>query len=123
MENNTFSYNYSAVRNREVESIRRRYLPKEDSKLESLKRLDLRVQTAGMAQSLCLGIVGALIFGLGMCLLLEVLPGAVWLAAVMMLLGAVIMILAYPIYRYISNKIRNELAPQILSLSEEILKN
>ena len=35
---------------------------------------------------------------------------------------AALIIPAYPIYRYISNKIRNELAPQILSLSEEILK-
>ena len=35
MENNTFSYNYSAVRNKEVESIRRKYMPREESKLET----------------------------------------------------------------------------------------
>ena len=43
MENNTFSYNYSATRNKEVESIRKKYLPHEESKLETLKRLDYRV--------------------------------------------------------------------------------
>ena len=63
MENNTFSYNYSATRNKEVESIRRKYMPHEESKLERLKKLDLRVQMAGTIESLGFGIVGALVFG------------------------------------------------------------
>ena len=46
MENNTFSYNYSATKNKEVESIRRKYMPHEESKLERLKKLDLCVQMA-----------------------------------------------------------------------------
>ena len=60
MENNTFSYNYSAVKNKEVESIRKKYMPREESKLERLKKLDLRAQSAGMIEGLSLGIVGAL---------------------------------------------------------------
>ena len=122
MENNTFSYNYSAARNKEVESIRRKYMPHEESKLERLKKLDLRVQMAGTIESLCFGIVGALVFGLGMCFFLDVFAGAAWLTALLMVLGAVIMIPAYPIYRRIARKTKTELTPEILRLSDEIIK-
>ena len=123
MENYTFSYNYSATRNKEVESIRRKYMPEEENKLEKLKRLDLRVQTAGTVESLCFGIVGALVFGIGMCFFLDVFVGTAWLTALLMLLGAIIMIPAYPIYRRIARKTKAELTPEILRLSEEIIKS
>ena len=123
MENNTFSYNYSAARHKEVESIRRKYMPHEESKLERLKKLDLRVQMAGTIESLCFGVVGALVFGIGMCFFLDVFAGAAWLTALLMVLGAVIMIPAYPIYRRIACKTKTELTPEILRLTEEIMKS
>ena len=123
MENNTFSYNYSAARNKEVESIRRKYMPHEESKLERLKKLDLRVQMAGTIESLCFGVVGALVFGIGMCFFLDVFAGAAWLTALLMVLGAVIMIPAYPIYKRIASKTKTKLTPEILCLSEEIIKS
>ena len=123
MENNTFRYNYSAARNKEVESIRRKYMPHEESKLERLKKLDLRVQMAGTIESLCFGIVGALVFGIGMCFFLNVFEGGAWLTALLMVLGTIIMIPAYPIYRRITRKTKAELTPEILSLSEEIMKS
>ena len=123
MENNTFSYNYSAVRNKEVESIRNKYMPREESKLERLKKLDLRVQMAGTIESLCFGIVGALVFGIGMCFFLDVFAGAAWLSALFMIIGSLIMIPAYPIYRKIAQKTKAELTPEILRLSEEIMKS
>ncbi len=122
MENHTFSYKYSASRNREVESIRRKYMPREESKLETLKRLDREVQGAGMIQGLCLGVVGALIFGIGMCFGLDVLVGADWLAVLFCALGGMIMIPAYPVYRGISKKTRARLTPEILRLSEEMMR-
>ena len=123
MENNTFSYNYSAARNKEVESIRRKYMPHEERKLERLKKLDLRVQMAGTVESLCFGVVGALIFGIGMCFFLDVFAGAAWLSALFMIIGSLIMIPAYPIYRKIAQKTKTELTPEILRLSEEIIKS
>ena len=101
MENKTFSYNYSASRNKEVEAIRKKYMPKEESKLEKLKRLDGRVQGAGV---------------------LGVFTGSPWLTAILMVSGLLLMIPAYPIYKQISYKTRNALTPEILRLSEEILK-
>ena len=123
MENKSFTYNYSAARNKEVESIRRKYMPHEESKLETLKRLDYRVQTAGMIESLCFGIIGALVFGVGMCFFLDVFVGAAWLTAILMICGTLLMIPAYPIYRRIARKTRAELTPEILRLSEEIMKS
>ena len=123
MENTTFSYNYSAERNKEVESIRRKYMPEEESKLEKLKKLDRRVQMAGTIESLCFGIVGVLVFGLGMCFFLDVFAGATWLSALFMILGSLIMIPAYPIYRKIAQRTKKELTPEILRLSEEIIKS
>ena len=123
MENKSFTYNYSAARNKEVESIRKKYMPKEESKIETLKRLDDRVQTAGMIEGLCLGIIGALVFGIGMCFFLEVFAGAVWLTVLFMVIGTLLMIPAYPIYRIISRKMKAKLTPEILRLSEEIMKS
>ena len=123
MENTTFNYTYSAARNKEVESIRRKYMPEEESKLERLKTLDQRVQMAGTIESLCFGIVGALVFGIGMCFFLDVFAGTAWLSALFMIIGSLIMIPAYPIYRRIARKTKTELTPEILRLSEEIMKH
>ena len=123
MENKSFTYNYSAARNKEVESIRRKYMPHEESKLEKLKRLDYRVQMAGMIEGLCFGIIGALVFGIGMCFFLDVFAGAAWLTAILMICGTLLMIPAYPIYHRIARKTKAELTPEILRLSEEIMKS
>ena len=123
MENTTFNYTYSAARNKEVESIRNKYMPREESKLERLKKLDLRVQMAGTIESLCFGIIGVLVLGIGMCFFLDVFAGAAWLSALFMIIGTVIMIPAYPIYRRIARKTRAELTPEILRLSEEIINS
>ena len=123
MENKPFTYNYSAVRNKEVENIRRKYLPEEESKLETLKRLDYKVQSAGMIESLCIGIIGALVFGVGMCFFLEVFAGATWITVLFMIIGTLLMIPAYPIYKKIARKTKAELTPEILRLSEEIMNS
>ena len=123
MENTTFHYTYSAAINREVESIRKKYMPREESKLETLKKLDVRVQGAGVIESLCLGIIGALVFGIGMCFFLDVFAGAAWLSVLFMIIGTLLMIPAYPIHRRVARKTREELTPEILRLSEEIMKS
>ena len=123
MENTTFNYTYSAARNKEVESIRRKYMPREESKLETLKKLDSRVQGAGMIEGLSIGIVGALVFGVGLCFFLDVFAGAIWITALFMIIGTLLMIPAYPIYRRIAHQTKEKLTPEILRLSEEIMKS
>ena len=123
MENTIFNYTYSAARNKEVESIRRKYMPREESKLETLKKLDSRVQGAGMIEGLSIGIVGALVFGVGLCFFLDVFAGAIWITALFMIIGTLLMIPAYPIYRRIAHQTKEKLTPEILRLSEEIMKS
>ena len=69
------------------------------------------------------GIVGVLVFGVGKCFFLDVFAGEVWLTALLMVLGTIIMTPAYPIYRRIARKTKTELTPEILRLSEEIMKS
>lgn len=119
---NAFTYQYSAKRNQEVENIRKKYLPSEERKIEILRKLDNRVQSAGILPALCIGIIGALLFGIGMCFGLDVLAGAGWLAVFFGVIGAITMIPAYPVYRYIARKTKTKLTPEILRLSEELMK-
>ncbi len=117
-----FTYQYSAARHKEVESIRSKYLPRKESKLDRLRKLDSRVQSAGVIPALTIGIVGFLIFGIGMCFGLDVLAGAAWLAVLLCILGAAVMLPAYPVYKRIAAKAKTRLTPEILRLSEEIMK-
>ena len=122
---NTFSYKYSAKENAEVQAIRKKYLPKSESKLEELKRLDETVQASGMVESLCAGIGGALIFGLGLCLAMQVIGSGVFTIALGVLLGIIGMagmIVAYPIYRKVFSKTKARFAPRILELTAELSK-
>ncbi len=121
MENNTFSYSYLATESQEAREIRKRYVPQETSKIERLRRLDAKVQNAGMVESLCLGIIGVLIFGVAMCFGLRVF-GAVWWPAIPIgIIGVSAMLPAYPVYRYLYEKKKAELTPEILQLTEELI--
>ena len=113
----------SAKQNKEIENIRNKYLPREESKIERLKRLDRRVQNAGFIESLSVGIVGCLIFGIGMCFGLDVFEGADWLSLLFGGIGTLVMIPAYPVYKRIARKTKAELAPEILRLSDEIINS
>ena len=124
MENKTtFTYQYSATQSREVENIRKKYLPREESKIEILKRLDRTVQSAGQTEGICVGVIGALVFGIGMCFGLDVFTGADWLTLLFCAVGAALMAPAYPIYRHIYTKTKAALSPKILQLSDEIIKS
>ena len=119
----TFIYNYSAKENKEIQAIRSKYLPREENKLEQLKRLDSTVQNSGIIESLCVGIIGALVFGTGLCLAMQVIASGIFFIMLGILVGIVggaAMLAAYPIYRRIFNKTKAKLAPRILELTEEL---
>ena len=120
MNENTFSYTYSARENQEVLNIRKKYLPREETKLEELKRLDHLVQNSGVTESLCAGIGGCLIFGLGLCFVLEVTGRIIWLGVILGLVGTVGMLAAFPVYRKYFNKAKAQHTPRILELAAEL---
>lgn len=115
-----FLYTYSAQEQEEVQRIRQKYLPPEQSKLEQLRRLDASVTRPGTAAAICIGIAGTLVFGTGMCCVL------VWdwyvLGVAVGLLGLALLAAAYPVYERITARRREQLAPLILKLTDELLK-
>lgn len=120
-QENRFEYTYSAKRQDEVEAIRRKYMPKQEDKLEQLKRLDKSAEKPGTIAALILGIVGALIMGTGMsfCMVWSktlIIPGII-----VGLIGIVLLAMAYPVYKKITEKQREKIAPQIIALSEELM--
>lgn len=120
-QENSFSYTYSAPENQEVLAIRQKYLPREESKLEELKRLDGMVHSAGTIEALCAGIGGCLIFGVAMCFGLEVFGGVFWPAIPLGLLGTVGMVAAYPVQKKLTADAKKKYGPRILELANELI--
>ena len=127
MENNSFEYTYSAERQQEIEAIRKKYLPKEEDKMEQLRRLHSIPTQKAQAASIAIGVLGALILGTGMSLCITELGAALGHLAMVIgilvgLFGLVMVALAYPLYNTVLRKERQKIAPEILRLSEELLK-
>ncbi len=127
MENHSFEYTYSAQRQREVEEIRKKYLPKEEDKMAELRKLHAMPTQTAQAASLAVGIIGALILGTGMSLCMTDIGAflgrlAIVFGIVVGLAGMVLVALAYPLYNRILKTKRQKIAPEILRLSDELLK-
>lgn len=120
--NDSFQYTYSAKQQEEIKQIRKKYLPKEDDKMEQLRKLDRRATLPGSIVSITVGLIGALIMGFGMsCSLVWTdtmfLPGIIF-----GLVGMIVAVLAYPLYLFITKKQREKLAPEILKLTDELME-
>jgi len=128
MENKEgFSFTYSAEQQKEVEAIRKKYLPREENKMEQLRRLHAVPTQKAQAASIAIGVIGALIMGTGMSLAMTeigaILGGfAMILGIVVGLVGMVLVALAYPIFNWVLKKEREKIAPEILRLSDELLR-
>ena len=127
MEKNSFEYTYSAERQQEIEAIRKKYLPKEEDKMEQLRRLHSIPTQKAQAASIAIGVLGTLILGTGMSLCMTELGAALGHLAMVIgilvgILGLVMVALAYPLYNAVLRKKRQQIAPEILRLSEELLQ-
>ncbi len=128
MENkDTFTFTYSAKEQAEIENIRKKYMPAQEDKMAQLRKLDRIPYQKAQIWSLTLGILGALILGLGMSLAMTDLGAALgfWAMPLGIVIGVVGMALAglaYPVYNRVLKKQRNLIAPQVLQLTEELLK-
>lgn len=126
MKNHAFEYTYSAQRQQEVEEIRKAYLPKEEDKMERLRKLHAIPTQRAQALSLAIGIVGALILGTGMSLCMtelgDFLGGRAMLVGIPVgIAGLILTALAYPLYSRTLNKERVKIAPEVLRLTDELM--
>jgi len=128
MENNqSFEYTYSAQRQQEVEAIRQNYLPKGEDKMEQLRRLHALPTQKAQSASIAFGVFGALILGTGMSLCMTDLGArlgdfSLVLGILIGITGIILVALAYPVYKHILKKEREKITPEILRLTDELLK-
>lgn len=119
-EKDTFEYRYSAKQQEEIRKIREKYIPREENKMEQLRRLDASATKPGMIAAITLGTISVLILGIGMCCTMLwadrlFLPGVI-----IGIVGMVGIVLSYPLYNRITKRRRKELAPEIMRLTEEL---
>ena len=121
-QNNSFQYTYSAAQRAEVEAIRKKYLPPEEDKMEQLRRLDRSAAGKGTILSLIVGILGALIMGVGMCC--TMVWAGVWFVPGILIgiAGIALICCAYPLYLRVTARERQRIAPEILRLTDELMR-
>lgn len=120
----TFNYTYSASQQQEIKRIREKYTKptQEEDKMEQLRKLDASVTKTGTVVSLIVGVISTLIFGVGMCCTM-VWEDTLFIPGIFIgIVGMVGVIAAYPIYSRITKKQREKLAPEIMRLSDELMK-
>ena len=126
----SFKYTYSAREQEEIKKIRQKYQTPEENGMERLRKLDARVTQKATSMSLVLGVLGALIMGFGMSLVMTDLGAVLEMHEVVSMVvgvlsgisGMVLAVLAYPVYKNVVKKERKKAAPEILKLTEELMK-
>ena len=119
-----FSYSYSALteaEKKEIERIKNEYSEKDSRQLtlEQLRKLDAKVKNIPTIFALTLGVIGTLIFGLGMTFVLE------WanfmLGVVLGAIGAVVAMLAKPLHGILYKRLKARHGKKIIELSEKLI--
>lgn len=112
-----------------VQKIRTQYTEKEHTELDTLKDLDKKVKTPANIFTYIFGSVSALIMGAGMSLIMTDIGQTIGLAAPKMpglvigIVGMLMAIVNYPIYKGILNSRRKKYAGQIIALSDKLMKD
>lgn len=130
--NNSFKYTYSANEQDEIKKIREKYTPDDraEDKMERLRQLDGSVTRKAMSAALTFGIIGALILGFGMSLVMTDLSAilgnyedlSMIIGIIIGIVGVILDCLAYPIYNFIIKRERKKIAPEVIKLTDELMK-
>ena len=118
----SFQYTYSANEQEEVKRIRSKYTPKEENKMERLQRLDAGVTRKATTYALTVGIVGALILGTGMSCCMVWGGGLFVLGIIVGVIGIGVLGCGYPLYNRVAAKERERIAPEVIALTDELMK-
>ncbi|MGN1116996.1 MAG: hypothetical protein ACI4RU_00135 [Acutalibacteraceae bacterium] len=131
-ETETFNYIYSAKQQEEIKAIREKYVAggEKEDKLAQLRRLDEGVTQRATAVSLITGVIGALIMGFGMSLVMTDLSNifgahrniALFVGISVGVVGLILVCMAYPIYNRVLKKQREKIAPEIIRLTDDLIK-
>lgn len=111
-----------------VQKIRTQYMDKEQSGLDALKELDAKVKRPANVFAYIFGSIGAIVMGGGMSLVMTDVGTTVGIADPMLpgivigVVGMLMAIINYPIYKGILGARRKKYADKIITLSEKIMK-
>ena len=131
MENKErFHYTYSAKEQEEIKAIRQKYVAPErtEDKMAQLRRLDAGVYSKATTAALVVGIIGALIMGMGMSLIMTEIGAVLGTILAMVVgiglgvIGIILACLAYPLYNLTLKKEREKIALEILRLTDKLMK-
>ncbi len=126
----SFKYTYSAKEQDEIKRIRQKYQSQEEDSMDRLRKLDASATSKALVISLVFGIVGVLILGMGMSLIMTDLAELLGMTGmtnmivgiIAGILGIILAALAYPVYSKVLKREREKIAPEILRLTDELMK-
>ncbi len=110
-----------------AQKIRTQYMEKQPSDLDALRRLDAKVKRPANVFAYVFGSISAIIMGSGMSLVMteigELLPAGdpMVIGIVVGVIGLVLAVVNYPIYKGILNGRKKKYSAEILKLSESIM--
>ena len=111
-----------------IQKIRTQYTEKEHTSLDELKQLDRKVKRPANVFAYVFGSIGAIIMGSGMSLVMTDIAQTIGINNPMVLgiiigiIGMVMTIINYPIYKCILNARRKKYADKIIDISDKIMK-
>ena len=111
-----------------VQKIRTQYTEKQHTELDALKALDAKVKKPANVFAYTYGVLGAVVMGAGMSLVMTEIGGVIGLASAMVpgiaigIVGMGMALSTYPIYKKMLSTRKKKYAPEILKLSEKIMK-
>lgn len=111
-----------------VQKIRTQYIEKEHTRLDQLKKLDSKVKTPANVFAYIFGSMGAIIMGSGMSLIMTDIGETLGVTESMVpgiiigVVGILMAIINYPIYKSILSCRRQKYADKIITLSDQIMK-
>lgn len=107
-----------------AEQLANEYAPKDTSKVVALRKLDARAKLPATIFTYTLGIIAALVTGVGMCFSMNVIGSG---TTTMFVLGVIVGIVGlagmginYPIYKKMLAKGKQKYAYEIIELAKEI---
>ena len=121
---NKFEFRYSVPteeERNEIKNIRNQYLDNhsQNEKLARLRKLDAKVKNIPTCVSMIVGIMGILIFGLGLAVALE--WGLIFWGVIIGVIGCVPMGFSYIVYNKTYLKLKDKYSDEILQISNELL--
>lgn len=107
-----------------AEQLANEYAPKDASKVVALRKLDSKAKMPATIAVYTIGIVAALVMGMGMCLSMKVIgdgsTGMFVIGVVLGILGIAAAGINYPLYKKLIARGKEKYAYEIMELAREI---